>query len=72
MVLQYLVVIQLVDTVTGSNNYIWLVRFLKESDVLVDRIGCSSVPEAIVVSNSRVKYIKSALLTSEVPPLRRA
>ncbi len=57
---QYLIVIQLVYTVTTCNNYIWLMTFFQETDILVHRICCATVPPAVVSGYGRSEGIKTS------------
>ena len=57
MVFQYLIVIQLVYTVAGSDHYIRLMAVLQEIQILVDRICGSSVPVAVLCCHSRSEHI---------------
>ena len=53
MVFQHLIVVQLVYTVAGSNDHVWLMAFLQEIQVLIDGICRTAVPEAVVRGNRR-------------------
>ena len=71
MILQNLVVVQLVDTVTGSDHNIRLMRILQEIDILIQCICSTFVPVAVSSCDGRCEDIQTALLTSEIPPFGR-
>ena len=71
MIFQHFVVIQLVYTITGSNDHIRLMTFFQEIQVLCDRICRTAVPETVVCCCGRCKYKQTALFTSEIPPFGR-
>ena len=71
VVFQYFVIIHLVNRITGCDDHIRFMAPLQELQVLIDRICRSTIPVAIVCGDRRCKYIKTTLLTSEIPPLGR-
>ena len=71
MIFQHLIKISLVNTVPGCNDYIRFVTFTQKINILIHGIRCSSVPGIVLRCHRRCQYKKSALLTSEIPPLGR-
>ena len=68
MVFQDFVVIQLVHTVTGSDDHIGLMASFQEIQVLIDGICCTLIPEAVLLGDGRCEYEHTALFTAKVPP----
>ncbi len=71
MVFQYLIVIQLIHRIAGSDDHIRLMTPPQEVQVLVNGIRRPPVPVAILRRNGRCKNIQAALLSSKIPPLGR-
>lgn len=57
MVFQHLIIIQLVYTVAGCDNYIRLMAVLQKLQILVNCICGSSVPVAVLCCYSGSEYI---------------
>jgi len=55
MIFQYLIVIHLVNTVTGCNYYIRLMAVFKEGQILCHGICSSTIPEIVLCRNRRSK-----------------
>ena len=68
MVFKDFIIIKLVHRVSGCNDHIWFVTLFQEIQILIDRIGCSSVPVPVIRSDRRCKYIQTTLFSSEIPP----
>ena len=69
MVFQYLIVVHLVNCVSGRDDYVRLMALLEPVQILVDGIRGSTVPGAVVRGDGRCEDIQAALLSSEIPPL---
>ena len=68
MIFKYLIIIQLVHRIAGSNDYIRLMTFPEKIKILVDRVRGSPVPVTVVCCYGRCKHEQTALLSSEIPP----
>ena len=68
--LEHLCVVELVDAVAGSDDDIWLMRLLQKIEVLIQCVGGATEPVAVLCGDGRCINIQTALLTTEIPPLR--
>ena len=68
MIFQHLIVIHLIYGIPGCDDHVGFMAFLKEIQILTDRICRSPVPVSVICRYRRGKYIESPLLPSEVPP----
>ena len=69
MIFQNLVIVHLIHRIAGCNDNVRFVASLQKIKILVNRICGSSVPVSVICCDCRGKYIKSALFSSEIPPL---
>ena len=68
MIFQHLIEIQLVHSVAGGDHHIGLMAVFQVGKILVDGVGSSSVPVAVVRRHRGRKHGQSSLFTSEIPP----
>ena len=65
--LQHLVVIHLVDVVTGENEHILRIVLIDEADILIDCVGSTLVPLSALQTLVGGKYINATVVQVEIP-----
>ena len=72
VIFKNLVQIQLIYTITGSNDNIRFMAAFQEGKVLINRICRSPVPVTVLSGNGGREYKQTALLSTKIPPFGRA
>ena len=68
MIFQNLVIVHLVNAVSGCDDHIRFMRIFQKADVLCNGICRSAVPVSVLSGEGRREQEHPALLTSKVPP----